>query len=128
MDVIAAAVVENGRLLVVSKQAAPDVFYLPGGKPDPDEPEHRTLERELVEEIQARPLAATPYLVVEAAAALEGVPMRLSVYRCALDGKPQRSGEIADLGWTSGRDRYAALLAPAIRDVVVPSLMSDGIL
>jgi len=59
MDVIAAAVIENGRLLVVSKQAAPDVFYLPGGKPDPDEPEHRTLERELAEEIQARPLQAT---------------------------------------------------------------------
>ncbi len=128
MDVVAAAVLDQGRLLVVSKQAAPDVFYLPGGKPDPGEPERRTLERELAEEIQVRPLSAAPYLVVEALAALEGIPMRLTVYRCTLSGPPRRSGEIADLGWTSGRDRYAALLAPAIRDVVVPRLTSDGLL
>jgi len=128
MDVVAAAVVEHGRLLVVSKQAAPDVFYLPGGKPDPDESERRTLERELAEEIQVRPLAPTPYVVVEAIAALEQVPMRLSVYRCTLDGRPKRSAEIADLGWTSGRDHYGALLAPAIRDFVVPKLMADGLL
>jgi len=31
--VIAGAVLDGGRLLVVSKHAAPDVFFLPGGKP-----------------------------------------------------------------------------------------------
>jgi len=30
MVVVAAAIVQAGRLLVVSKKAAPDVFYLPG--------------------------------------------------------------------------------------------------
>jgi hypothetical protein len=52
IDVVAAAIVENGRLLVVSKHAAPDVFYLPDGKPESGEtleqtqvtaaPRHRT--------------------------------------------------------------------------------------
>jgi len=128
MDVVAAAVVEDGRLLIVSKQAAPAVFYLPGGKPDPDEAEWRTLERELAEEIQVRPLDPTPYVVVDAIAALEQVPMRLSVYRCSLDGRPNKGAEIADVGWTSGRDHYGQLLAPAIRDFVVPKLMTDGLL
>jgi hypothetical protein len=32
--VAAAAVVRAGALLVVSKRAAPEVFYLPGGKPE----------------------------------------------------------------------------------------------
>ena len=34
LAVVAAAIVQEERLLVVSKRAAPDVFYLPGGKPD----------------------------------------------------------------------------------------------
>ena len=32
LRVVGAAIVDEGRLLLVSKQAAPDVFYLPGGK------------------------------------------------------------------------------------------------
>jgi len=35
--VVAAAVIHEGRLLVVSKKAAPAIFYLPGGKPEPGE-------------------------------------------------------------------------------------------
>ena len=37
MRVIAAAVLDPRGLLLVSKRAAPDVYYLPGGKPDPGE-------------------------------------------------------------------------------------------
>ncbi len=55
MDVVAAAVVEEGRLLVVSKRAAPDVFYLPGGKPEPGESAEETLARELDEELGVVP-------------------------------------------------------------------------
>ncbi|WP_372348295.1 NUDIX domain-containing protein [Streptomyces sp. KL116D] len=51
MKVVAAAVVEDGKLLVVSKQAAPDVFYIPGGKPEAGEQPEETLERELREEL-----------------------------------------------------------------------------
>jgi ADP-ribose pyrophosphatase YjhB (NUDIX family) len=38
-------------LLLVSKRAAPDVFYLPGGKPDPGEAPLDCLRRELREEL-----------------------------------------------------------------------------
>ncbi|WP_329599607.1 hypothetical protein OIE43_39860 [Streptomyces pseudovenezuelae] len=34
-----AVIIRSRRRLVVSKTAAPDVFYLPGGKPDPGEDE-----------------------------------------------------------------------------------------
>jgi 8-oxo-dGTP diphosphatase len=47
----ALAIVEAGRLLVVSKKAAPDVFYLPGGKPEAGESAEQTLIRELAEEL-----------------------------------------------------------------------------
>ncbi|GAA2664588.1 NUDIX domain-containing protein [Nonomuraea recticatena] len=45
IDVVAAAVIDRGRLLVVSKKSAPDLFYLPGGKPEPGESEEQTLAR-----------------------------------------------------------------------------------
>jgi 8-oxo-dGTP diphosphatase len=126
--VVAAVVLRDQRLLVMSKHVAPAVFYLPGGKPDAGESESQTLRRELTEEIGAQPVDATPYLVVEALAALEEVPMRLVIYRCSLSAPPSRSGEIAMLGWTNGADEYAAGLAPAIGDVVVPRLRQDGLL
>jgi hypothetical protein len=128
MRVVAAAVVQQGRLLIVSKRAAPDVFYLPGGKPDGDEPERTTLARDLVEELCAAPMDAMPYLVVEAMAALEQVPMRLSVYRCTLSAAPRRAAEIAKTAWTTGVDAHVERLAPAIRDHVVPRMLADGLL
>ncbi|TDD44832.1 NUDIX domain-containing protein [Nonomuraea terrae] len=54
--VVAAVVVQRERLLVVSKQAAPDVFYLPGGKPEPGEEPLEALARELAEELGVEPL------------------------------------------------------------------------
>ena len=79
--VAAAAVIEAGRLLVVSKRAAPEVFYLPGGKPEPE-----------------------------------------------LDRTPQASAELAGLAWTTGRDRMATALAPAVSGRVIPSLVDHGLL
>jgi 8-oxo-dGTP diphosphatase len=128
LRVVAAVVLQDQRLLVVSKQAAPTVFYLPGGKPDADETESQTLYRELTEEVGARPVDARPYLVIEALSALEKVPMRLAIYRCSLSGPPSRAGEIARLGWTNGADEYAAGLAPAIGGVLVPKLRQDGLI
>jgi len=80
ITVVAAAVVEQGRLLVVSKQAAPGVFYLPGGKPEPGEDAQATLLRELDEallwrfEVEAEDEA---YRLGRAEAALRGLERRL---------------------------------------------------
>jgi hypothetical protein len=71
---------------------------------------------------------AMPYLVVEAMAALEQVPMRLSVYRCTLSAAPRRAAEIAKTAWTTGVDAHVERLAPAIRDHVVPRMLADGLL
>lgn len=60
LRVVAAAVVDRGRLLVVSKQAAPDVFYLPGGKPEAGEEPEETLARELAEELGVTPARPGP--------------------------------------------------------------------
>lgn len=125
--VAAAAVIQEGRLLVVSKQAAPDVFYLPGGKPDPGETPLEALRRELDEELGVAPLSPRFLADVEAVAALEGVPMRMTVFAAELDGTPRPAAELAGLRWTSGRDDTVRL-APAVRDHVVPLLRRTGAL
>ncbi|MDQ1065431.1 NUDIX domain-containing protein [Streptomyces canus] len=58
--VAAAVIIRSGRLLVVSKTAAHEVFYLPGGKPDPGEDLETALLRELREELGLVPWPSAP--------------------------------------------------------------------
>jgi 8-oxo-dGTP diphosphatase len=128
LHVVGAAVVEDGRLLVVSKRAAPDVFYLPGGKPDEGEDELACLERELREELSAAPVGVEFFETIVDEAALEGVAMRMSVYLAGLDRPPEAAAEIASVAWFESEDALAGTLAPAVRNQVVPRLREEGLL
>ncbi|QBJ93334.1 NUDIX domain-containing protein [Streptomyces seoulensis] len=125
--VAAAVIVREGRLLVVSKQAAPDVFYLPGGKPDAGEEPMQALVRELDEELGVVPLEPRFLAEVEAVAALEGVPMAMTVFTARIDQDPRPAAELADTRWTTGRED-GLRLAPAVRDHVLPLLRESGVL
>ncbi|MCF3120892.1 NUDIX domain-containing protein [Streptomyces arenae] len=125
--VVAAAVVQEGRLLVVSKQAAPEVFYLPGGKPDAGESAPEALARELDEELGVAPVEPAFLVDVDAVAALERVPMRMTVFEARIDRAPAPAAELAHLRWVSG-DEDDLLPAPAVRDHVVPMLRRRGVL
>jgi 8-oxo-dGTP diphosphatase len=118
LRVIAAAVLGPRGLLLVSKRAAPDVFYLPGGKPEPGEAPLACLGRELAEELGVGIDAAEPFTEVRAPAALEGVDMWMTVFRTRLAGAPAAGAEIAHLRWWP-HDR-GLRLAPAVRDGVIP--------
>jgi 8-oxo-dGTP diphosphatase len=120
LRVIAAAVLERRGLLLVSKHAAPDVYYLPGGKPEPGEAALDCLERELNEELGVGLDAVEPFTEVRAPAALEGVDMWMTVFRARLTGEPKPCAEIAELRWWP-HDR-GLRLAPAVRDGVIPLL------
>ncbi|MFE6165813.1 NUDIX domain-containing protein [Streptomyces sp. NPDC056486] len=125
LAVVAAAIVQEGRLLVVSKQAAPDVFYLPGGKPDEGEAQLETLVRELDEELGVEPLEPQFLAYVEAMAALERTPMKLSVFEARISQAPEPAAELAALRWISGHERDVQL-APAVRNHVLPLLRQRG--
>jgi 8-oxo-dGTP diphosphatase len=124
LRVIAAAVFDSQGLLLVSKHAAPDVFYLPGGKPEPDEAPLDCLRRELAEELGVGLESAEPFTEVRAPAALEGVDMWMTVFRARLSGTPVPAAEIAHLRWWP-HDR-GLRLAPAVRDGVIPLTGLDG--
>jgi 8-oxo-dGTP diphosphatase len=124
LRVIAAAVVGSRGLLLVSKRAAPDVFYLPGGKPEPGEPALACLRRELREELGVGVDSTRPFAEVRATAALEGVEMWMSVFLTRLAGAPAPAAEIAALRWWPHEP--ALELAPAVRDCVIPRLRRAG--
>jgi 8-oxo-dGTP diphosphatase len=123
LRVIAAAVIVGGRLLLVSKRAAPDVFYLPGGKPEPGEGPLACVLREVREELGCSIHQPELFLDVHAPAALEGVDMQLTVYRAGLIGTPTPATEIAALTWWPDRP---VRLAPAIDLHVIPALQRNG--
>jgi 8-oxo-dGTP diphosphatase len=126
LRVIAAAVLGPRGLLLVSKRAAPEVFYLPGGKPDRGEAPLDCLRRELREELGVGVAGTRPFADVRARAALEGVEMWMSVFLTRLAGVPAPAAEIAALRWWPHGP--ALDLAPAVRDCVIPSLRRSGLL
>lgn len=121
---VGAAVLTGRGLLLVSKQAAPTTFYLPGGKPEPGESHRQALARELHEELGVHVATATPLLRVNAPAALEDAELEMHVFAATVTGVPRAAAEIAQLSWWP--ERTDSTLAPAIRDVVIPELERLG--
>jgi len=125
LRVIAAAVLRDRRLLLVSKRSAPTVHYLPGGKPEAGETALDCLAREVREEIGCRLVEPRRFAEVRAPAALEAVDMHMTVYLTGLDRTPAAAAEIASLVWWP---TMRVTLAPAIRLHVIPDLQRRGLL
>jgi 8-oxo-dGTP diphosphatase len=126
--VVAGAIIRDRKLLLVSKRAAPDVYYLPGGKPDPLEKQLDTLARELREELGVAVVDPEPLTVVREQAALERVPMEMHVFRCAVAGAIEPRAEIAALAWVDSDGVVSGRLAPAIANHVLPFLTEAGLI
>ena len=122
LRVVAAAILQAGRVLLVSKRSARDVFYLPGGKPEAGEEPADTLARELEEELGVAVVASEPFTVVSDRAALERLPLELQVYLVAIEGAPAPRAEIEALAWVGVDGAIPGVLAPAIRNHVLPQL------
>jgi len=125
LRVIAAAVLRNRGLLLVSKHAAPTVHYLPGGKPELGEAPLECLAREVWEELGCRVVEPRLFAQVRARAALEGAEMHMTVYVAGLDGAPTAAAEIASFVWWPTTQ---VALAPAVRLHVIPKLQRHGLL
>jgi 8-oxo-dGTP diphosphatase len=123
LRVVAAAILDGGRVLLVSKREAPDVFYLPGGKPDAGELPLVTLARELAEELGVDLVHAELLGVVCDQAALERTPMEMRVYVVAVDGTVTPQAEIDAVAWVGSDGASPGRLAPAIRNHVLPQLV-----
>jgi 8-oxo-dGTP diphosphatase len=128
LQVVAAAIVKGRRVLLVSKRAAPELFYLPGGKPEPAEEAAATLARELAEELGVALVESTPLGIVNDEAALERRPMEMAVHLAVVEGQPEPRAEIAALAWAGADNASRATVAPAVRNHVLPQLAARNLI
>jgi 8-oxo-dGTP diphosphatase len=125
LRVVAAAVLSDRGLLLVSKRASPAVHYLPGGKPEAGEAPLDCLAREVREELNCQVLEPRLFAEVRARAALEDLDMHMTVYLARLDGTPAAAREIASVVWWPTTE---VALAPAVSTQVIPELRRHGLL
>lgn len=111
--------VRERRVLVV-RATGSDAFYLPGGKPEPGEPDAVAAAREVSEEVgvSVDPARLRHFTTIDAPAHNRppGTRVRLVCFTGDHPGEPAAASEIAEIGWFTSAD--ADRCAPAIRMVL----------
>jgi uncharacterized protein (TIGR00730 family) len=110
--------IRDGRLLTARSRGR-DVYYLPGGKLEPDESRVDALRREIQEELglDLDPLTITPLTVIHAPAhGAPGLRLRMHCYTAAAFGQPSPANEISEIRWLV--DPYDPQCAPAVSQLL----------
>ena len=124
---IGAAIVNEGKLLVVRKKSAGDIFIIPGGKPEGAETHEETLRRELDEELGVTVRSSAYIDSFEDIAEFEQRPIRMDVYRVEISGEPRACSEIAELRWIDREYGTAGVrIGSVLASFVVPRIGAAG--
>lgn len=122
------AMILRDRTLLVVREHGSSHFMSVGGRPEQGETPLQTLEREVQEELGVRVSRETP-LGTFRGVTLDGHPIEMVTFLAEVEGEPAPCSEIEELAWV-GRDFEARglLLAPLLRQQVIPSLVRKGLL
>jgi 8-oxo-dGTP diphosphatase len=130
IEKIGLAMIRDGRLLIVRKKATA-LFLMPGGKPEPDENEVSTLEREIKEEtmgtLQVDNLRFFGQFA-DFAANDPGAEVRMKVYVGSISGKISPSNEIAEYRWFDPHSDDWNILSDIIKNHILPALLQAEML
>ena len=120
---------KNGRILLCRKKHSTSLLILPGGKLEPGERPEACLRRECREELGDVELIDLRHLgdYESPAAGQEHRIVRIQLFAGEIRGTPAPHAEIAQLIWFSATDD-PALLAPSLRDLILPDLRRRGLL
>lgn len=124
VEVVAAVIECEGRILIARRPAAlhmGGLWEFPGGKRKPDESARHALEREIREELGVG-LTVGP-LVETVDWAYPEKRVRLSFFRCAIDGEP-RALEGQEIAWVAPPDLPRYEFPPA--DAALVTRLSQG--
>lgn len=121
--------VREGRVLLCRKRRSTALLILPGGRIEDGESAEECVRRELREELGEVEPAGLQFLGVyeDQAAEGDGRTIRIELFGGELTGRPQACAEIAELVWF-GVDDDRALLAPSLRNRIVPDLIERQLL
>jgi 8-oxo-dGTP diphosphatase len=87
-----------------------------------------TLTRELNEELGVTLVGSEPLGLVSDQAALEPTPMEMDVYLVTVSGRATPQAEIQALAWVGASGTSRGILAPAVRNYVLPQLIAQGLI
>ena len=121
-------VTKDGRILLCRKKHSTSLLILPGGKPEPGETVEECLRRECREELGDVEIGNLCRLgdYESPAAGAEDKIVRIELFAGDLRGTPEPHTEIHGLVWF-GPDDDVALLAPSLRDAILPDLRRRGL-
>ncbi|BAK83429.1 NUDIX hydrolase [Komagataeibacter medellinensis] len=127
--VVCAAVIKDGRLLLVRKRGT-TAFMLPGGKPEPAEAPLAALHREIREELGCGLMAGPelPGTFRDVAANEPDHIVQARIWPARLDGAPVAAAEIAELRWAHANEMAALPLAPLMHGSVLAALVQAGLM
>jgi 8-oxo-dGTP diphosphatase len=116
IDVTAAILIENGRVLIARRR--PDasqagLWEFPGGKVRPEETPEQCLKREIQEELNVR--VAVGDFFGESVYAYEDKIIRLLAYRVRAEGGTMAANDHAELAWVALEDLGRYRFSPADR-------------
>ena len=123
---IGLAVMDGDRVLLVKKRGS-DFLILPGGKPEKNETDAQTLSRELDEELGCRVSEQLTFLGAfsDEAAGMPGVKVTVRLYAGSIVGTPIPHAEIDSLVWWTPTGQHHSMLAPSLRNSILPFLNSN---
>lgn len=128
IDKIAWIRLDQGRLLC-ARSKGKDMYYIPGGKREPDESDQEALIREVWEELTVRivPDSIAHYGTFTAAAhgKTEGTTVSMTCYTGDYEGKLEASSEIEELAWLTYSDRFKV---SAASQLIFDRLREEGLL
>ncbi len=121
-------VLRDRRILLCRKRGLASLI-LPGGRFEPGESPQQCLARELREELGDLRACDLHFLgtYTDRAAGDPGSLVRIELYGGELDGAPAASSEIEELVWFGEHDDRS-VLAPSIVNMILPDLISRGVL
>jgi 8-oxo-dGTP diphosphatase len=121
--------VKDERILLCRKKRSTSLLILPGGKLEPDETAEECLRRECREELGDVEITHLRHLgeYESPAAGEETKTVQIQLFTGELQGAPAPHAEIKELVWFGPRDDVA-LLAPSLRNVILPDLRRRGLI
>jgi 8-oxo-dGTP diphosphatase len=127
---VGVAAIRDGHLLVV-RELGTSLFILPGGRPEPGEDDLTALNREIYEELGAGIVTNRLEFLgafSDVAANDQDKIVTVRLYLGRLEEPIQALGEIEEIKWFDPvRDDYE-ILAPSIKNKILPFLKSTNLL
>lgn len=120
----------NSDSFLVTRKRGTSVFLIPGGRHEGTENDTQALEREIREELDCGlEIGTLSYIgdFVDVAANEPNSYIKVKLYSGKISGEPLASSEIEELKWFNPNSDDPQILAPSIRNKILPHVVKNNL-